>query len=456
MTPAPEAILSALGESATLDAVKLHWDASMAARTADSLAFLHPDAIRAALTDCGFEPTHAPALVSVANRIASDPALSCLAGHCAWRVYEGPADGFWVSGFPTLATALGDEAGLFYLLLGLAFAPRVREHHRRLAIPEQVTQDTLRQPHCFALNYSRAYGGRLGVFKSQLGWLRLYTREKYFRIGRLEFWYKSYGGGVLAYRHRSTGEVIALAPDQAKFDAQGFIPREQDLPIRPVAWVAALSESTETVTGTPITPRGVGLPQPVTLPLQTWECVLAPGTPVLDVHIPAGGGLTPEACTEAMRRAASFFATQFPDEPPAASFVCNSWIYNPGLEDFLPADSNLVRHLRDVYLYPLPSGGTEGLWFIFLRDPIDPATAPRETSLQRAVLDYLAKGNTWRSSGMFFLTADLAHLGHEHYRATWPPRTLALTPGTYQQSRARRLGGPITELSCWGIGVEPR
>jgi len=41
---------------------------------------------------------------------------------------------------------------------------------------------------------------------------------------------------------------------------------------------------------------------------------------------------------------------------------------------------------------PAPCRPNDGLWFVFLQTRFDPATAPRETSLQRAVLDYLGKG----------------------------------------------------------------
>ena len=56
-------------------------------------------------------------------------------------------------------------------------------------------------------------------------------------------------------------------------------------------------------------------------------------------------------------------------------------------------------------------GPTSGLWFLFLQEVFDAATAPRDTSLQRAVLDYLAAGHTWRGGGMFFLVEHLDRFG---------------------------------------------
>jgi hypothetical protein len=179
------------------------------------------------------------------------------------------------------------------------------------------------------------------------------------------------------------------------------------------------------VTGTPIAPWGRGLPQSVTLPITDWKRVLGRGDWILQVHIPAGGGMTPEAVHDSLRRAVEFFATHFPERRVAALHT-GSWIYNPDLEQFLPRDSNLVRHLHDVYLHPIVSGPTDGLWFIFFREPFDQATAPRDTRLQRAVADWLGADHTWRCGGMFLLPEHVPNLGRTSYRERWPPRGLGL------------------------------
>jgi hypothetical protein len=156
-----------------------------------------------------------------------------------------------------------------------------------------------------------------------------------------------------------------------------------------------------------------------------WERVLAKGVMALELHIPGGGGLTPDACRDSMQRAAEFFSRYFPDRLPVA-ICCGSWIYNPDLERFLPTDANLVRHLREAYLFPYPSGGYDGLWFVFLQDAFDPRTAPRDTRLRRAILDFMAAGNDWRCGGMFVLMEHVRHLGTQHYRSHWPPAGVGL------------------------------
>lgn len=414
----PAEVLEPLGEGHALAVVSPLWPESQAAMPPGVLPFLAPEAVRRCRDLAGFGPEVEPVLLRTAARIQADPALRRLAWHCAWRLLEAPEPSSF-GDWPELARALGNDCGVFYLLVGLACVPRVEAHHRSLGVPAGVTRETCLEAYCFSLNYREASGGRLGLPRQQLYWLRHYTRERYFRLGRLEYWLRPYPGGVHVYRHRRSGEILALAEEGARFDAAGYLPRLTDVADPTVLREAAYSVTDAAVTGVPITPWGRALPRTVTLALADWERVLTRGDHCLQVHIPAGGGLSPAACVDSLSRAVEFFARHFPAEP-AGAIVCGSWIYNPDLEVFLPEDANLVRHLSEVYLYPIPSGGTDGLWFVFLQDPFDPATAPRRTSVQRAVLDFVTRGNPWRCGGMFLLTDHVRQYGTRYYRSRWP------------------------------------
>jgi hypothetical protein len=192
-------------------------------------------------------------------------------------------------------------------------------------------------------------------------------------------------------------------------------------------WTATLVHDADAVTGYPVSSRGMAVRREVRLPRAAWECVLQKEDPVLEMHIPAGGGMTRERCGDSMRRAVAFFRRFFPDRP-FRSIACSSWIFNTQFEEIRLSSENLVRFQRELYLFPTPSSGRDGLWFIFLQDPVDPATAPRDTSLRRAVADFLADGHRWRGGGMFFLTEHLEQFGSQCYRSRWPPAGLGLDP----------------------------
>lgn len=409
-------VLEHLGEEETLDAVDIEWNESQVDMPAETLEFLTPEQVESNLDYCGFSRDVFERVQLAANRIRSDAALTALAWHCYWRLYRsGDPTMHWFTGWPKLKHSLGSDAGLFILLVGIAMAPLVREHHRKMGIPDEVTRETCLEPYTYSLNYKEAYGGELGLIWSQLFWLRHYPREKYFRLGRLEFWLKPMGLDLRAYRNQQSGQVTALAVDGVRFDAQGFRPgdTEGDLPGQ---WRAQFITQNGQVTGNIVHPDGYAIREPVSLNMSEWQLILEPVDWVLDMHIPAGGGMTPAAVHSSLRRAAEFFSYHFPATPPKA-YICSSWIYNPALAEILPHESNLALNLKDAYLIPIPSDPRDGLGFMFYQDQFDPQTAPRKTSLQRAILDYLAQGSRWRCGGMFYLLDDLDKLGTGFYQS---------------------------------------
>jgi hypothetical protein len=411
-----KAVLEHLAATDRLAAVEPEWEKS-ACTVTDLRLCLDQEALASRWHLCGFEPPPPALLFDTARRILSDPFLSRFFIHTVWKAYEG-TNRDWAKGWPGLEGALGKDAcGVFYLLVALDFAPRLHRCHTSLGLPESVTRDTARQVSCFAGNYRMGMEGRLGIYLHQLAWLAHYLSEKYVRLGRLEFWAKTFQGDVCVYRNRATGGTLALAADRSRFTRDGFqkaSPSEKDLK---ECWTAALRKTAASVEGSPLSPKGMALRQTIELPLSEWDCVLQRGTSVLDMHIPTGGGLTPDACRASFRRAKGFFEEHFP-EVQSKAIVCESWLFNTQLQEILPEDTNLNVFQRQLYLYPAPSTGTDGLWFIFFQDDFDPATAPRDTRLQRAILDYLAKGNTWRGGRMFFLLEDLPHFGTEYYLRT--------------------------------------
>ncbi len=408
-----EAVLREIGELDHLAAVAPFWDESQAEYPEGGPAFLQPEAIRENRLWCGFDDGVEIDLLRVAKIIVEHPALARLAWHCSWRLYDGQEEAQFYD-WPTLEKALGNDCGIFYLLVGIAEVPKMRALHTAWGIPEAVTRETCQEPNAFCYNHTQMFAGRLGIARSTLFWLRHYTREPYFRLGRLEFWLKRFGEDLRVFRRKESGEVVALAAGGERFNEEGFMPVES-VPAQDGDWVSVFEEGEGTVVGHPILPTGRGVKQTVRLNLAEWEPVLGPGSWVLDMHIPAGGKMTPEACRESMMRARSFFSQYFPDQPPHA-FVCWSWIYSPVLDQILPDESNLVKNMHEAYLFPYPADSEDGLGFVFYQDKIDLTIAPRNTSVQRAFLEYLLAGKTWRAGAMFFLLDDLDDYGTKVYR----------------------------------------
>jgi hypothetical protein len=133
------------------------------------------------------------------------------------------------------------------------------------------------------------------------------------------------------------------------------------------------------------------------------------GDPVVCVHIPASGRLDPEDCDRSFAAAHGFFPCHFPDHPFAA-FICVSWMMNRQLAKVLPPDSNLVRFLGRFAPMRLHGARDDQVWLrVFGQAVVDPATAPRDTSLRRAILDHALRGGRWDTAGGFIPHPSVNH-----------------------------------------------
>ncbi|MEU6849108.1 acyltransferase domain-containing protein [Actinacidiphila alni] len=127
----------------------------------------------------------------------------------------------------------------------------------------------------------------------------------------------------------------------------------------------------------------------------------ADGEPVLEVHIPGDGPLTPEACADSYGRARAFFARHFPAEPYAYA-TCRSWLLDDQLAAYLPPTSHIIGFQRRHRLFGArPCCDDAVLEFVFHRPPgapgpADPDRLPRDTTLRRAIADHLRAGRHWR------------------------------------------------------------
>lgn len=128
--------------------------------------------------------------------------------------------------------------------------------------------------------------------------------------------------------------------------------------------------------------------------------------------------MTPEACLDSFRRAFAFFKQQHPGTFKPV-IICHSWIFNTQFEQMLP-ESNLASLMRECLLFPHNSSGRDGMFFLFGRDYDDLSQAPRNTSVQRAMLSILEQGNRLRSGGMLFFEEDLQAFGSAPYRTSFP------------------------------------
>ena len=309
-----------------------------------------------------------------------------------------------------MSAALGECTALFYLLAYLSALPYAEREYTRREIGLDIFHDTMTDIRNWLVQRSEL-DGRWSF--DQFSWIWRHLNCELFRLGRLQFMLKPFDGGISAFRHKTSAEYRLLADPNVTLRADGAaLGAGRSTPTDPfyrenprpgdIGWQAVFEASPEGWRGNPVTPYGNVQPGAVFLASSTWERVLQNGDTVLDMHIPRQDPFTVAACRDSLRRAFEFFQQQAPERPFRAS-TCHTWFYSPQLQQILPAESNIVRFQREAYLYPFP--GTPGfLWeYVFGEKVKSLAEAPRDTSLRRAVLDWMnAGGELFDLAGVMF------------------------------------------------------
>ena len=373
----------------------------------EKIPFLEPGYIGRWIPSFGV-PELLPDLLRVADAVRRDPALRLY----AWALHRGHLrkpilDG--IARLPDPERKLGADKGLFFILIYLAVCPDVFDKHRELGIPREYTEALLTWPMGRIREYRERSGGVPGMTHGAYLWFRKYVDGEVFRVGRLEYMLHSVPNWLPAiYRRKADGKLAVLARDGWCFDpatgeraAEGFR--------------TELLRKDGNITGTPITPEGRALvDRRLTLDIAEIEPVVDPWELAPSCHIPSGGGLTPEAVVDSLRRAREFFRRYFHRD--VRLFCCRSWLLNPDWERELP-ESNIAAFQRFGYLAPGDApDGISGLLFVFGSNEVDYDRIPQRTSLHRAFRHLRDIGRPLRNGTMFVLTDDLDRLVPGFYR----------------------------------------
>lgn len=367
--------------------------------------FLTPEAISENMRKSDLDDSYREPLEKMAERVKADPDLLALAAYAHWRTFRDP-DEKREYDWPTLQKKLGDESAVFYLLVTLGFAAEYERRQAPFSIPEAVIRNTCQQTARYAENY-RFARGKVGLFTSQLCWLHCYfPPARYYRIGRLEFCQGTHQCPFRFYRNRWTRQIIALTTGGVWYTAEGSAPFA-DLPRPADAWQSTFEEKDGYAIGYPLGQNGCIQRTLLRLPLVNWELVLKPGDPILDTHIPSGGGMRPELVRDSLKDALRFFDTYFPGNN-IRGFTSGSWIFSPMLKEFLPPSSNILAFQDMLHIMPCGAPRNDGLWFVFMQPgPYDPDKLPTDTSLRRAFVDWLKKGNVFQEGAMLVLREEV-------------------------------------------------
>ncbi|MFZ6030001.1 MAG: acyltransferase domain-containing protein [Chloroflexota bacterium] len=368
---------------------------------------LLPEQLKWWCTRLGFPQNAEAALQNMAASVRGDPQLRSIFGDFYTKtVQQGAWHREWspLPVEPFVQERFTGRSSLFYLLAYLAALPHTWQRYQSLGIGEDVFDDTMLDFRFYMEDYFDLHGV-WGYDHFQ--WIWRHLDCALFRLGRLQYMLIPFPGGVTAFRHRANGRICLLADPAQALRADGCAygagkPEGDEMPAGEDAWYPPFEARTDGWYGHPVAPDGHVLPHAANLLQAEWDLVLQRGDTVLDLHIPRKEPLNAQTCGASYARAQEFFRRVFPQRPFKALY-CHTWMFTPQLQQFLPPESSLVRFQREFALYP-HSGGPGFLWtFVFGERYPDRAAAPRDTSLRRAVLDWLdAGGEIFDLPGLMF------------------------------------------------------
>ena len=121
------------------------------------------------------------------------------------------------------------------------------------------------------------------------------------------------------------------------------------------------------------------------------------GDPSVGIHIPFGAALGDHDLDVTFARAREVLGEVWPVEQRRLA-TCQSWLLDTQLIDVLDPASNILQFQRRFTLFDgWYDNDNETLGFIFERPGATLDELPRDTSLQRGVLELLERGGHWRA-----------------------------------------------------------
>ena len=128
------------------------------------------------------EPEVTAALENLALHCWNERALRVWLWYCVYRLNNLEAPHYFNPQL-TLKKYLGDNSGLFYLLVATTMVPLAVANYRKQGIDDMTIRHTMQQLRCYCNNHRAGCNGLPGLLIPQLGWLRHYRDGEILRAG---------------------------------------------------------------------------------------------------------------------------------------------------------------------------------------------------------------------------------------------------------------------------------
>lgn len=342
----------------------------------------------------GAPEEHWPQAVAAGEWIETDPAAKALA-ESALKSFKAGHRGhasFAMQSLKNYAQRMAPEhvEGVVPAVFAAAL-PQTIESLRADGMPEELILDTLNDYGTWAKFYLRTKG-KVGI--GEFGWESNFHSGVIVKLGRVQFETCQFPVPYSIYRRKTDGEIIPVLHDGVGVNADGFLALDG-----PEAFKAVMKiENGKLTCSRTDIKRARVLPETVEYDMAELELLITQGMPVLNMHIPEVGPLTPESVSESLRMAKEYFGAKGYANAVA---ICESWLLDPALQEFGQGAPNIIAFQNRFSLFPWEGDHADTVNRVFGRgtDVSNTDALPEDTRLRKGLKEYLKTGKPMRDAG---------------------------------------------------------
>lgn len=341
---------------------------------------------------------------AAARQTAEDEALSRFLTLLAMALQDDEHKKDDLKMFSRPVTPEGKDTLAYEMVTGLALCSQLEtgaENMRKRGFSEETINDVLALAVSGVSTSERKHNGAPGF--ELLGWAQKYIEAKLLIIERLEIEFLGMFSAKAIVFQNKDGAIVTLAND-LELHRDGFALGSLHYEEEDGSWMATVEETEGAWVGYPFTENGYVSKEKIELSKEEWEKVLETGDPVIRLHIPPVGKMTPEMIDKTLEETKIFAKEHYPDFHYKA-FSCHSWLVDPQLDEILNKESNIVKFRQRFHSLTRKSKGEDVFNFIFNKPNMDfdIRDLPEDSSLQRALKNHYLSGKAiYELEGFFF------------------------------------------------------